>query len=632
MMKLFSSTNCKAKLAMLKKAGRFLVVILISVFAVSGIFVNASPPKAYSLSENDLKAVMQETTFYDDSCSTTTATSSIIGNKSIYALGDSVLVEMESSGNLMQKLTNVGYDSVIINSIDGRSITGAGEQTEADPPQSALDAAKADTASIAAAGTIVITLGTYADDYYTSIPLLMDTIRGANGTARVFWVNAATNLTDYVTRARIVSTNTAIGTNKTKYNYSIIDWSTTTTADKTLLKPASWLPSDPAGLNRLNTLLLEAVGQAPSGAPASSAQVPSGSVTEQNAAIAWNFLAGKQLTAIQIAGVMGNLDRESAGTFRPDIVQNGPYSSVMKINGKAGYGIAQWTSIGRQQGLHNAMVAAGYPNRDDVLDVQLQYLWTELTGDRKTAYKYLQSSTDIKTATWAIMKYYEGPRCQTEECLANRVELSKKWFDKFSNGAPSVASTSACTNTGLGMSSDGFVFPQKTTKSQLESVPGNGSWLKCTFETLTQEGSVGKPSSIPNPCHHDYLAADIMNSTGTPVIAPRPGVISFVLTSADNGVMIGLYSDKALGGDGLWYYFAHSLPGSEKVKVNDKVKGGDELAQVGTSDNAGGSAPHTHFDVSPVENSFSRIAAGTEGPLVSPYKALQSAYTALPEL
>jgi murein DD-endopeptidase MepM/ murein hydrolase activator NlpD len=188
-------------------------------------------------------------------------------------------------------------------------------------------------------------------------------------------------------------------------------------------------------------------------------------------------------------------------------------------------------------------------------------------------------------------------------------------------------------NVGLGVSADGFVFPQRTTKAKLAQY-SNGNWLTCTnpISSMTN-GTRDIPEENDNLCHHDYLAADIGNDTNTPVVAPRPGRITSVSesSSGNNGLMIHLYSDKGLGGDGLWYYFAHCLPGSQKVAIGDTVQAGDELAVVGTTQDAQGTYPHTHFDASPSENYFSRTADGTHGPLLDVNPALKAAYEGLPE-
>ena len=79
----------------------------------------------------------------------------------------------------------------------------------------------------------------------------------------------------------------------------------------------------------------------------------------------WNFLTGKGLTAEQAAGVMGNLEVESAG-FDTNAVEFG--------NG-IGFGLAQW-SFGRRTALEAAAAATGKQPGD--LAFQLEYLYEEL--------------------------------------------------------------------------------------------------------------------------------------------------------------------------------------------------------------------------------------------------------------
>lgn len=51
----------------------------------------------------------------------------------------------------------------------------------------------------------------------------------------------------------------------------------------------------------------------------------------------WNYLLGQGLTADQAAGVMGNLQSESGGTWSPTV------NEFSQSFGEGGYGIAQWT-------------------------------------------------------------------------------------------------------------------------------------------------------------------------------------------------------------------------------------------------------------------------------------------------
>jgi len=229
------------------------------------------------------------------------------------------------------------------------------------------------------------------------------------------------------------------------------------------------------------------------------------------------------------------------------------------------------------------------------------------------------------------------------------VDAVLKYYDYYNSGgqstgqtAPSTApTTSICGGSGgTGVSPDGFVFPQKTTKAQLASQKPY-AWSPTCKNPIPE---MGPGSTLPGSdpardvsglCHHDYLAADIFNTTGTPVVAPRPGIVESYHDGGSVGWTIRIYSDKKLGGDGLWYYLAHMKKPSEGGTLftadGQTVKAGDQVGAVGTPADAEGTEQHTHIDISPVDNSFSRGYTGTDGPLLDPMPALYPAWQALPD-
>jgi hypothetical protein len=90
------------------------------------------------------------------------------------------------------------------------------------------------------------------------------------------------------------------------------------------------------------------------------------------------YLTGKGLSLAAAAGIAGNLKVESASTFNPAIIQGGAiapdnYTPV----GGVGFGLAQWTSSGRQ----TALVAMAKKENKKItdLDLQMDYLWYETT-------------------------------------------------------------------------------------------------------------------------------------------------------------------------------------------------------------------------------------------------------------
>jgi hypothetical protein len=147
---------------------------------------------------------------------------------------------------------------------------------------------------------------------------------------------------------------------------------------------------------------------------------------------AFNYFMSKGLTAIQTVGIMGNIESETAGTFRPDIVQGMTYSDVMKIDGVTGYGLSQWTSLDRQEGLHALAQKNGVKDSD--LATQLDYIWQELNGSFSRAMSELKKADNVSDATSAILNFYEMPAERVKN-LEVRTTYADQFLAKFGNGA-----------------------------------------------------------------------------------------------------------------------------------------------------------------------------------------------------
>jgi peptidoglycan LD-endopeptidase LytH len=191
------------------------------------------------------------------------------------------------------------------------------------------------------------------------------------------------------------------------------------------------------------------------------------------------------------------------------------------------------------------------------------------------------------------------------------VEMVFSAYQQFlAGGAPS---TRADCGGGLGINSDGFVFPLKTTKQAIYSgSDGPGGNAKWCYTSRSN-------------CHHsNYNAADIHAPTNTAVVAARGGTV----------VPGSLHANPARlrikGDDGLWYYYTHLLPGSITVNEGDRVEAGQTIGLIGTSGDAEGTAPHLHFDVSSVENGFSRPGVEATQYLIDSQPALLESFNALP--
>lgn len=158
----------------------------------------------------------------------------------------------------------------------------------------------------------------------------------------------------------------------------------------------------------------------------------------------WNFLIGKGLNANGTAGLMGNLYAESG--LRPNNLQNtyetklgytddgytaavdsGAYGNFVKD--AAGYGLAQWTYWSRKQNLLNYAKSVGKSIGD--LEMQLGFLWKELSEGYSGLLQTLKTATTVKAASTAVLLQYERPANQSESVQNTRASYGQKYYDKY---------------------------------------------------------------------------------------------------------------------------------------------------------------------------------------------------------
>ena len=114
--------------------------------------------------------------------------------------------------------------------------------------------------------------------------------------------------------------------------------------------------------------------------------VPEG---ESNLSVAWNYFLSKGLTEAMAAGIIGNLRHESGQSTEdyiiiyPNITQTLGFDAPFDPNDGHGFGIAQWTYSTRKERLQAFAAATGTENMPrpiDDLEMQLDFIWFELTG------------------------------------------------------------------------------------------------------------------------------------------------------------------------------------------------------------------------------------------------------------
>lgn len=310
----------------------------------------------------------------------------------------------------------------------------------------------------------------------------------------------------------------------------------------------------------------------PTGDGSTGAAIDISKVKGETGKQAFAYFIQKGLTADQAAGLVGNLMAESGGNtlnLNPKIT-----------NGIGAYGIAQWLG-GRKSKL---LSMSGH----DTMQVQLDFLWSELNGAYKKSVLDPIKTADRGGATRIFLEKFEIPCTPGRGCdaeYANRKKNADTAYNtlsgmSFEGVAAASAQNCADQNGGGYIDPAGYTWPlQISNKADMY----NGYKLPCT------------------KCHHDGTAAfDLANkgysdpaNVGTVAVAITGGKITQVKVDNANG---GCSSIQFLGDDGYYYWYGHTLVNETTPGVGVHVDAGTPISKIGPPRCNNGSAAHLHID------------------------------------
>lgn len=316
---------------------------------------------------------------------------------------------------------------------------------------------------------------------------------------------------------------------------------------------------------------------------------PTIGVGENNTHTAMDFFRKKGMSSEQAAGLVGNLLHESG--LMPNRKQSlSGEAGVLTISSIApveadiantdssrGYGIAQWTTEGRQQAW---LDFAATENQDPLsLDLQLKFVWHELETQPLWGLEHFLASPDVRQATWIGLAFFERPIPTYDpplgEGTAGRVRqpdssepkslsalnvregLANEALSAFGN-APLSVSASAC---GGGIANDlsepsyaaipGFIVNDSPSTVFKESdcapePPGDTPGLKALTAYITERWNlVGQPQtgyfcrpilwdfSNPVSIHGLGRAIDIFRNANDPTqLASGNEIRNFLINNA----------------------------------------------------------------------------------------------------
>ena len=160
----------------------------------------------------------------------------------------------------------------------------------------------------------------------------------------------------------------------------------------------------------------------------------------------WDKLISAGMTKAGAAGLMGNLNAESAlnpknlqNSYEKSLgytdesytraVDNGTYANFVKDC--AGYGLAQWTYWARKQELLSYAKACKKSIGD--FDMQIDFLLKELSENYPAVLKILKTTDDVRTASDCVMCQYERPADTSATAKAYRASLGQKYYNMFAD-------------------------------------------------------------------------------------------------------------------------------------------------------------------------------------------------------
>lgn len=204
----------------------------------------------------------------------------------------------------------------------------------------------------------------------------------------------------------------------------------------------------------------------------------------------WDYLMLKINNPYGVAALMGNLYAESGmrsnnleNSYQSKLghtdesytkaVDNGSYTNFIKD--KAGYGLAQWTYWSRKQKLYEYAQKKNKSIAD--YQMQLEFLYEELSASFKSVLNKLKTATSILEASNSVLKDFENPANQSTSIQKKRAQYGQVYFDNF-YGLKNEESLNNSTTLnkaiiGYGIANTGIhIRKEPTTNSQsLGTIP-----------------------------------------------------------------------------------------------------------------------------------------------------------------
>lgn len=155
-----------------------------------------------------------------------------------------------------------------------------------------------------------------------------------------------------------------------------------------------------------------------------------------NEKVIWDYFLRYTENEYGTAAIMGNLMAESSlnpkcvtGSKDADYVSKADSGTIDFIHDGHAFGLAQWCYWSRKEGLYN--YAKSRNQSVGELNMQLDYIFNELTKSYKSVWTAVTTAKDIRTASDVVMLKYEKPANTSDAMRQKRANYGQKYYDQF---------------------------------------------------------------------------------------------------------------------------------------------------------------------------------------------------------
>jgi LysM repeat protein len=204
----------------------------------------------------------------------------------------------------------------------------------------------------------------------------------------------------------------------------------------------------------------------------------------------WNYLKSKGLNDYGCAGLLGNIFAESGlnpknleNTYERKLgysdeeycvaVDNGSYPNFIKDC--AGWGICQWTYYTRKQALYEYAKSKNKSIGD--LEMQLEFLYKELSESYQSVLKVLKNATSILEASNAVLLKFERPYDQSISAQNKRASYGQNYYNKYAVKGDGIVSEFKMRTTKPEAGNKYYITKSKGGWSN--AIPGSPTDVDC---------------------------------------------------------------------------------------------------------------------------------------------------------